>query len=776
MEADPDRKRAVVLSDAALEQLRADDGRLMEKLEQLSPAASITVRDADSGGSEVLIDSSMPGAARRAELCLRSILASLAGQALEMRVLPEGDGQLLEVLEVPEAAAGSIQPRALLEEFGVVAAFAREKERVRPRPKAEPGQVELGKALGLAVGQAVEVRYEDSWFHASVRGFSAEGTVLVEWLGGGEAELPAVDVRPSRRNPASQAPRPAPTHGCLVLIGELRPRTTAKLRAMSLVDCRISGHFAERFPPQPSGALFGFDIAVLPLPPSDGGACARQRSKIAAASEATVEVLGRRALVAGDGDERRRAGALLTQLVPQAGPFGDAAEIPEELGECCSLLRVPPAAVSAVAGVDRAALSRMEETAGCLAFWLPLGTAVRPRGEAGAAAATTAPPAGTKVWARYEGTLFGAVVAGAGESGGRVRITWDFDGSEEDVAVSELQLSSASQKKRDQWLQKPRVLAIIGPERSRRLCAMLVMEAAEAACPGLWTGSLTDAVSELRDGRPEDEVLCGAEAAPHEGPAQELEWFRGPQGQEALQSAQGAAPCLIRLVGRVFFLAGYADQRARGREYLDWACRSRQGAAGPAGARAGGRLSVVDADMREDVTVALLPEAQAVWLRPDRLRAVERETDTLLLFDDGGGSALAPGTRRLLLCGWSEPQRRRALQRAEALGREGASIAAAAAPAAGRAETAPAPEQPAARRAAPPPQAAGGKSDPRAVLKTIPWPATINQWGTLQKTVWAGHPKLAAGWIRVWSRSQDSEYYLRLKDMKTTFELGDVLA
>lgn len=56
------------------------------------------------------------------------------------------------------------------------------------------------------------------------------------------------------------------------------------------------------------------------------------------------------------------------------------------------------------------------------------------------------------------------------------------------------------------------------------------------------------------------------------------------------------------------------------------------------------------------------------------------------------------------------------------------------------------------------------------------WPATINQWGQLQKKIWAGHPKLQSGWIRCWSRSQDSEYYLRLSDKVTTFNINEVLA
>jgi len=536
---------------------------------------------------------------------------------------------------------------------------------------------------------------------------------------------------------------------------------------MAAVDRRVAGHFAERSPPQPLGSLFGFDIEVLELPAADGGACARQRSKIATASDAIVEVLGKHAFVGGDGDERRRARAMVTQLVPHAGPFGDAAEIPEELEECCSMVRVPTAAVSTVAGVSRVGLSKLEEAWGCLAFWLPLGTSVRPRGKAAGGVSvggTTVHDVGTKVLAQYDGSFHGAVVVGAGKVKGKVRIAWDFDGSEEEVLALELQLSNAS-KKREQWLQKLRVLAIVGPERARRAFALQVMEASEGACPGLWTTGLADAVSELQDGRAEDEVLFGAAAFPHEGSAQELEWLRGPQGQQAMRGAAGAAPCLIQLIGRVLFFVGYSDQRERGREYLRWATLSRHRAGGPAGARAGGSLGVFDADMRDDLTVVLLREAVAVWLRSERLHAIERETETLLVFDDGGGCALEEGTRRLLICGASEAQRSQAQLKAEALGR-GAPQVARAPEAAVRREELPVPEAKRPRDA---------RVDPREVLKTIPWPATINAWGLLQKTVWAGHPRLSAGWIRVWSRSQDCEYYLRLKDMKSTFDLNEVI-
>ncbi|CAE8640053.1 unnamed protein product [Polarella glacialis] len=137
---------------------------------------------------------------------------------------------------------------------------------------------------------------------------------------------------------------------------------------------------------------------------------------------------------------------------------------------------------------------------------------------------------------------------------------------------------------------------------------------------------------------------------------------------------------------------------------------------------------------------------------------------------------LEPGVRRLLVCGSSEVQRQRAAamaRRPPAVGSSLAPVPAASAPSQGpparQEEFSPAKK----------PQivsgALGQKSDPWAVLQTMAWPANINMWGTLQKVIWAGHPKLKPGWIRVMSKSRKEEYYLRLRDKETTFSLADVL-
>lgn len=67
------------------------------------------------------------------------------------------------------------------------------------------------------------------------------------------------------------------------------------------------------------------------------------------------------------------------------------------------------------------------------------------------------------------------------------------------------------------------------------------------------------------------------------------------------------------------------------------------------------------------------------------------------------------------------------------------------------------------------------KSDPREVLATVLWSQSVDEWSLLQSRMWAGHPPLWHGWIRGWARRSDQECYWRLKDMYTTFELGNVI-
>jgi len=68
----------------------------------------------------------------------------------------------------------------------------------------------------------------------------------------------------------------------------------------------------------------------------------------------------------------------------------------------------------------------------------------------------------------------------------------------------------------------------------------------------------------------------------------------------------------------------------------------------------------------------------------------------------------------------------------------------------------------------------GPLSDPRTVLRKIGFPQSVDEWAAVQTVVWEHHRPLPRGWIRLWSRTQDTEYYLRKDDNYSTFELDEV--
>ncbi|CAE8610650.1 unnamed protein product, partial [Polarella glacialis] len=80
---------------------------------------------------------------------------------------------------------------------------------------------------------------------------------------------------------------------------------------------------------------------------------------------------------------------------------------------------------------------------------------------------------------------------------------------------------------------------------------------------------------------------------------------------------------------------------------------------------------------------------------------------------------------------------------------------------------------PAARPAAP-----SGPSKPWVVVARLEkegrCPTVIEEWARLQDEIWAGHRPLPQGWTRVWSRSRKEEYYARVADNFSTFDLNVV--
>ena len=65
---------------------------------------------------------------------------------------------------------------------------------------------------------------------------------------------------------------------------------------------------------------------------------------------------------------------------------------------------------------------------------------------------------------------------------------------------------------------------------------------------------------------------------------------------------------------------------------------------------------------------------------------------------------------------------------------------------------------------------------PKEILHSLPegYPDSIDDWSKIQMKVWPNAIPLPMGWIRVWSKRHDCEYYLRLEDSYATFEYGEV--
>eukprot|EP00913_Durusdinium_trenchii_P025071 g23534.t1 len=155
--------------------------------------------------------------ARTAELAARCLLASNRDEPVELRVVPEASGA--GVVNLP--GAGLLQPLKKPQQLSAI-------------------QEDLSRQLGLAIDQAVEVRYGEDWFHATVVGFTDHGTVMADYFRkdgsrpefkGGEIEVAAADIR------AAQTPRPGmEIHGTLLLIGDKKARECARQHAAAQAE------------------------------------------------------------------------------------------------------------------------------------------------------------------------------------------------------------------------------------------------------------------------------------------------------------------------------------------------------------------------------------------------------------------------------------------------------------------------------------------------------------------------------------------------------------
>ncbi|CAE7432951.1 unnamed protein product [Symbiodinium sp. CCMP2592] len=199
---------------------------------------------------------------------------------------------------------------------------------------------------------------------------------------------------------------------------------------------------------------------------------------------------------------------------------------------------------------------------------------------------------------------------------------------------------------------------------------------------------------------------------------------------------------------------------------------------------------------RSDVDVVETTCSQAVWLEPVELRTLEKKTKTIVVMPEGCGSKSdwrPDATCKILVCGRDPAGRADAVAKlrdlVEAAKAHQSSEAEAAKPPAKdtkfsedpsekQAPSEPAPDLQQVPAETPHqmpenPEGLATRSNPLQELRALPWPKDNQTWQALQERVFWGHPPLPRGWIRIWSRKQDKEYYLRVTDGKTTFNIAD---
>eukprot|EP00929_Paragymnodinium_shiwhaense_P045524 TRINITY_DN23254_c0_g1_i1.p1 TRINITY_DN23254_c0_g1~~TRINITY_DN23254_c0_g1_i1.p1 ORF type:complete len:530 (+),score=85.63 TRINITY_DN23254_c0_g1_i1:73-1662(+) len=89
-------------------------------------------------------------------------------------------------------------------------------------------------------------------------------------------------------------------------------------------------------------------------------------------------------------------------------------------------------------------------------------------------------------------------------------------------------------------------------------------------------------------------------------------------------------------------------------------------------------------------------------------------------------------------------------------------------------EVVPAPKR--AREARQSPLEMQARQSPLEMLEKIGFPTSIGGWCDIQHQVWRDAARLPLGWIRVWSKSEGTEYYMRVDDQETTFDIQEVIS
>jgi len=561
-------------------------------------------------------------------------------------------------------------------------------------------------------------------------------------------------------------------------------------------------------------------------------------TRVSAVTQAIIERVGSLALVAGTRRQRKQAIALL-DLVAGAAKNGKISSIPSVLAPECTSVRVPRVAVQASLEVLREMATESqilpfwieaEDDDGDDIELFEPGMAVKGvyEGEWHDAIIKATKLSEEKVLVRWaadqsESVLpirkVKRVLTQAGKTA-RLRkywLRWPWT----------LVVLGAP------WERKVVALRIM--VRSEEMCPGLwsfeVQETIEELLAGMaCEDGDADATEEVDPVGVEVKAVSGEAAEPY------FDQLLEKPGRIAMQRAMKAAHCFMQLLSDSWlFIVGNKEERVCGLTYLRWILQQQQWVKDQGqictlmAKRAGedyenadlvskaGVTEVFTAEewseflesrgARGDVTTLPATSRQCWWLNPTPLKSVESTTNTIIFLDQGPGGPtdwVPTAAAHIHICGRDAAGRAKAADRLKELLRkvdpecgpeDQESLAKITKKAhkrqwdGGRVFGAPQDDHAAKKQkeeaikpvppvsTAPAALAVSVPTKPMDVLRSLDkWPVSIDDWKMLQTTIWAGHSPLPEGWIRVWSRSKDTEYYFRLKDGRTSFNLQDLTA
>lgn len=652
------------------------------------------------------------------------------------------------------------------------------------------------------------------------------------------------------------------------------------LALLQLTEELLPGRL-ERMPIMPTSSAKRLGASALRTPVYGGeAALARYLRILPRCLEVLSAPVGLVSLLVGP-LPARQVGQAFLEMVQMWAP-----EVPHELEAFAASIRVPHAAAEAV----EKELESLEAEFGVSAVWckqtdsqtdsqklkaeLEMDEEVRP---------------GVEVRAVFEdGEWYDATVTDVDALSGKVEIRWRCDSSTSRIPRQDVKPKPSAESKRRQkhenWLASAWRLAVFGPLRERKIVVVKIATIVEEQCPGLWTTELLRTTEELRGSVGEDTSIdINVVPLSSQGAGASLHHLK-KQLKEVVRRASTAAGCHMELLRRwALLMVGSAEERSRGKDYLEWLAseeRERSQAAPATTSSAIGQDAVrwTDSDgdqlllrlgerrcldffmngvckvrditilaaegdtlrlrgtgadgattrcverpvdeeaashavtlfdrsvrarsssgaQRSDVDVVETTCSQAVWLEPVELRTLEKKTKTIVVMPEGCGSNSdwrPDAACKILVCGrdpagrvdavaklWDLVQAAKAHQSSEAEAAEepdpGKDTAFSEDPSKKQAPSEPAPDLRQVPAETPPqmpenPEGPSARSNPLRELRALPWPKDNQTWQALQERVFWGHPPLPRGWIRIWSRKQDKEYYLRVTDGKTTFNIAD---